>query len=447
MENVKENKFIGAISKALGSFYFNPVILVLGFVCWLFELTSVVVPLFAVAFSLVLLFCKDVKNIFTPLFFVAFFIPDILTMTDYTVYYFGAGLAVVSLIVFIVYKVIKDGKKMKGGRFSIGLLTSFVAYLLAGVIGNFNVMHSAIILGFCLAIYIFYIICVNYTENLKEYFEKLFIIASVIIGYQIVQTHFPNTPAVFFSAIGLNTAVLFVTIGIIACYTLAFRSKRDYLYFGLIIVLTICVVLSKCRLGMLLTALVDVIFFILLLRKSPNKNIIIIMFVSAVALLGVCALLVEPIKDLVISVFTAKQGLSGRLELWTFCLERFNEHPALGYGFFYDGVIPSLRGDLSLILAHNTFLQWLTSCGVIGSLILVIFYVNKYHLLCKGFTMDRLFVLASVIMVEASGMMDQAAQMDPFLPIIVILLVASVEQEKPALPLASDTTVCEGEKA
>ncbi len=438
MINVKDNKIFEGISKALSSFYFNPILLALGFLCWILELPSVVVPLFAFAFILVLLFCKDVKNIFTPLFFVAFFIPDILAMTDYTIYYIGAGGAIVSLLVFVVYKLITDRKNIKGGKFALGLIASFIAYLLSGVIGNFNIVHSGMILGFCLAIYIFYIIAINYTENLKEHFEKLFIIAAIIIGYQIAQTNLPNRPTNFFSAIGLNTAVLFVTIGIIACFTKSLESKRDYLYFALVIVLTICVVLSRCRMGMLLTAIIDIVFTIILLTKSQNKKIIIALLALAMIALTLGAIFLEPIKQLIIKVFTAKQGLSGREVLWEFCIERFLEHPALGYGFFYDSIIPSLRGDLSLILAHNTFLQWIACSGVIGSLIMVVFYVNKYNLLCKNFNKQRVFVFTSVIMVELSGMMDQAATMDPFLPIIVIILMACIEKEKPILPLAKE---------
>ena len=430
MIDVKENKIINNISKALGSFYFNPILLIFGFICWEFKLTTLVVSVFCLAFVLILVFCKDVKNIFAPLFFIAFFIPDILTMTDYTVYFIGAGGAVAFLLGYVIYKVIKDRKTIKRGKFFIGLLCSFVAFLLGGIIGRFNLVRTATIFGFCLAILIFYFLSVNYTKGLKEYFEKLFIIGAITIGVQITQTSLFDKLNVFFSAIGLNTAVLFVTIGIIACFTKAFDNKYDYLYFALILVLTIFVVLSKCRMGMLLTAVIDVVFTIMLFVKSKSKLKIVAIFILALLIVGLCMAFSEGLRDSIIRAFTGKQGISGRDLLWAFCLERFAEHPVFGYGFFYDDVIPSLRGDLKLILAHNTFLQWLCCTGVVGTLIMVAFYVNKYSLLCKGFNKQRIFVFTSVLMVELSGMMDQAATMDPFLPILVILLVSCVEQEK-----------------
>ncbi len=430
MVNLKENKIINAISSALGSFYFSPVLLVFGFCCWLFKLTAVVVSVFCLAFVLVLVFCEDKKNIFTPLFFVAFFIPDILTNTNYTVYFIGAGGAVSILLGYVIYRLVKDRKTIKRGKFFVGLLFSFVAFLLSGIIGRFNFMRTATIFGFCLAITIFYFISVNYTKNLKEYFQKLFVVGAIIVGVQITRTNLLNELAVFFSAIGLNTAVLFVTLGIIACFTLAFESKYDYLYFALVLVLTVFVVFSRCRVGMLLTAIVDVVFTIMLFLKSKNKGIIVSIFLLAGLIFGLVMAFSEPVKDSIIRALTGKKGLSGRDTLWMFCLERFSEHPIFGYGFFYDDVIPSLRGDFKLILAHNTYLQWLCCMGIVGTLIMIVFYANKYSLLCKGFSRERIFVFASVIMVELSGMMDQAATMDPFLPILVILLVSCVEQEK-----------------
>ncbi len=430
MVNLKDNKLINAISSALGSFYFTPVLLAFGFCCWAFKLTALVVSVFCLAFVLVLLFCEDKKNIFTPLFFVAFFIPDILTNTNYTVYFIGAGGAVSFLLGYVIYRLIKDRKTIKRGRFLVGLLFSFVAFLLSGIIGRFNFVRMATIFGFCLAITIFYFISVNYTKNLKEYFQKLFVVGAIIVGVQITKTNLLDELAVFFSAIGLNTAVLFVTLGIIACFTLAFESKYDYLYFTLVLVLTVFVVFSRCRMGMLLTAIVDVVFTIMLFFKSKNKVIIVATFMLAGLIVGLVMIFSEPVKDSIIRAFTGKQGLSGRDTLWAFCLERFCEHPIFGYGFFYDEVIPSLRGDFKLILAHNTFLQWLCCTGIVGTLIMIVFYANKYSLLCKGFNRERIFVFASVVMVELSGMMDQAATMDPFLPILVILLVSCVEQEK-----------------
>ena len=443
MIDVKGNKIINKISNALGSFYFNPILLVFGFICWEFNLTNLVVSGFCLAFVLILIFCKDVKNIFTPLFFIAFFIPDIATMTDYTVYFIGAGGAVAFLLGYAIYKVIKDRKTIKRGKFFIGLLCSFVAFLLGGIIGRFNFIRTATIFFFCLAILIFYFLCVNYTENLKEYFEKLFIIGAIIIGVQITQTNLLDEIKVFFSAIGLNTAVLFVTLGIIACFTKAFDNKYDYLYFVLILVLTLFVVLTRCRMGMLLTAVIDVVFTIMLFVKSKNKLKIVALFLLALLIVGLCMAFSEVLRNSIIRAFTGKQGISGRDSLWAFCLERFAEHPVFGYGFFYDGVIPSLREGFKLILTHNTFLQWLCCTGVVGTLIMVVFYTNKYGLLCKGFNKQRIFVFTSVIMVELSGMMDQAATMDPFLPILVILLVSCVEQENNTEKLKIKETIKE----
>ena len=429
MVNAYSNKILNNIVKSLTSFYFIPIVLCFGFICYEFNLTEVVVSVYAFLFILILLLCPDVKNMFTLLFFVAFFIPDLEVMTNYLVYYIAVGSVVLTLIGFFIYKIIKDGVKiLKGGKFTIGLLFSFLAFLLAGIIGQFNLVKSLTILTFCVAIYILYVIAINYTKNLKEFFEKLLLFGGVVVGVQIVINFLSGVESVFFCSVCINTVALYVTFSVIACFTLALKGEKDYLFFILAIVLSVVVAMSFCRMAMLLTAIIDVIFSIILYRKSKNKKYLVIIALITFVIIGL-TLFIPPVREFWVRVFTGKTGLSNRENIWAFCFDRFLERPIFGYGFYYfeEFGVAGSKGETGLILAHNTLIQWITCTGIIGCLLLIPFYINKYKILCKKINLDTLFIFTSVIMIEASGIMDQSATSDPFLPILIILMIGSLE--------------------
>ncbi len=432
MTSIKNTPFYLNVQKAIESFNFSVVLLAVGFLCWILNLTAVLVSLFVAGFVAVLIFCKDVKNIFAPLFYVSFFIPDIKVMTDYAVYIIVVGIAVISLLAFFIVKLIKERKKVKFGKLAYGILAFAVACLLGGAIGRFNIVKFLEILGFFVAIYILYFIAVNYTRNIKSYLEKIFIVGAVLLSYQVAQTNFGSEIVIFFSAQGVNTAALFITLGIIACFTIALKSEKDYLFFLLIILLTAGVISSRCRMGMLLTAIIDVFFTIILIKKSPKRRYIIYILLGIFFCIGIAILASEQVKELIKKLMFSKIGLSGREGLWSWCFDRFLEHPLLGYGFFADGNIPHLREGIRLILTHNTLLQWLVCTGVVGVIIISVFYVSKWYVLLKGASWKRIFPLTCVIMLSLSGMLDQAANMDVFVTIIILVLVVCVEKENDA---------------
>ena len=433
MQGQKYALNINFARKVLESFYLTVFVMLFGLLCWFFEWTSLVVAVFSGIFILVLLFAKDVKNMFAPLFYVSFFIPDIRKMTDYTVYFIVVGVAVATLLGFFIVKITRDRKNIKYGGFALGLLACSIAFVLGGCFINLNWLNSLMILGFCLAIYILYFIAVNCTTKLKEYFEKLFVIGGFIVAFQVVYFIQTTEMQTFFSAQGVNTAALFIVLGIIACFSLSLRCKIDYVFYVFALILSALLVFTKCRVGMFLAAFIDVFFTVILFIKVKHKKTILTILLTVLVLFIIAILLSAEFKEFVQEMVFGKKGLSGRGQLWTWCIDLFKEEPIMGYGFFYDGVVPTLRQGSGVILAHNTLIQWVSCLGIIGCVFMIVFYVNKYLLILKNFSLNNLFAISCVIMLELSGLLDQAASMDVFVALISILLVASNEKQEKVL--------------
>ena len=86
------------------------------FIALIFQITELYnlnVLLMATVLSAVLFFCEDVKNIFGIFFFAPFYIDDIYDTANWYVYGVAIGLAVVSIIYFIIKQVIKNKKSAK----------------------------------------------------------------------------------------------------------------------------------------------------------------------------------------------------------------------------------------------------------------------------------------------------------------------------------------------
>lgn len=424
------NAILNKSRQILESFYLNPVILAFGFITWVFNLVALGVFVFSLVFSLILIFCKDVKNIFCPLFFVATFIPDVFTMTDYTWYYVAVIMAMVTMFTVLTVRAIKERKTVKKGRIFYGFLACTLAFLLGGVVGRFNFLNTLKIIGFSLATYVFYFIAVNFTENLKDFFEKVLPIGAFFIGCQIIYGSFlDGNDKVFFNALGVNTCALFVVIGLSCCLGRALKNNKDYLYALFAIFLNATIIISKSRMAMLLAFAIDFVYAVILIKNSKNRKVIVAMTLSVFAISLILTFSIPEFREVVENAFFGKKGLSGRGKLWEWCLERFYEHPVFGYGFYFDGEIPSLRRSVRIILAHNTFLQWLTSTGIVGVVLMAIFYYHKYKIVFSGKIFNALSIITSIVAVEISGFFDQAATMDPFLPILVIILISAIEKQ------------------
>ena len=79
-------------------------------------------------------------------------------------------------------------------------------------------------------------------------------------------------------------------------------------------------------------------------------------------------------------------------------------------------------------MAHNTFLQYLTSCGLIGSALAIVYYVQKYRVLIGNRGNRDAFAIQCLVVIALIGLVDQAPTTDIFVFIIINMLVAVSEK-------------------
>lgn len=433
---------INNIKKALQSEYVVPSVFLFAFVFWLAEFTLINVCAAALLVAAIMLFCDDVKNIFCPIFYVGFFVKDIVVEANWGVYFACIVIVCVSFAAFVARKAITDKKNFKLGKMFFPLILLDVAFLTGGIIGNFQFSTFFATLGLSFVMLLLYFIAVNFTVDLGRYFAYLFVCGAAFI---VIQRYCYNlvyykdlseifSPIAWVAAEPPNTSAIYVALGLVGCLILGTDKKNGYLMlipcvlFGFFLV-TLC-----CR-GVLLTCLavmppLMVYYFI----KSKEKKNIIILLCSIIVVAAVVEITTHAVSlamQKLIEKMQKADKFSGRLGedgLWMWCLKKFAEYPIFGFGFKSPEIVPALRqGAEYYIHAHNTLLQWMVSCGVVGLILAAWFYYEKYKLVIKGFKHSA-YIPCFAIVIAMSGIVDQAAAMDPFVFLMAIISIVAIEQ-------------------
>ena len=425
--NEKLNNVLSVIKTALSHEYFSAVLLLCGFICWFFGLTNLLVYSYVSIFILTLILCQDVKNIFSMVFFVAFFITDITgEEVPWTTYIIAISLAVITLIGFLVKNVITNRKNIKKGQMFYAFIFAGVAFLMGGI-QRFNYLAFLITLGLFVATYILYFIIVNFTQNFKDFFIKLFVFGGIILAVQTIITK-TDKSVIDFVMLGtqhINVLCEYLLISLICAFVLAIE-KDNLLFIVPVLLYLLGVFLTECTTVKILSIVAMVVLMVIAVIKAKKKGIYLTVF--GVATLCVLILLIlkrEEIFAKFTAFFNGSAQDNGRKVLWPWCFDRFKEYPVFGYGFVSDMHVPTTRNNyLLIVLAHNTPLQWLTSLGIVGCLLMAYFYFSKYKIAFSKITLSKLAYALILIFIEVCGLLDQAPAMDFFMFFIPLAIIA-----------------------
>jgi len=441
-DNLK--KCMEYIKKAMEWDFLAPVLLGVMTLFWLLNLTYISVLAMAIVVAVILLTCEDVKNIFIPIIYISFFLNDIAVDANIVIYGIAVGIVAVSMIAFIVIKLCKDRATLKKGNMFWAFVVSTIAFLLGGCIGHFNIKAFGAIFGFCLLTYFLYWIAINFCNNFQKFLFRLMMYGAIFIvvifcatGERLggLYSAVFNYSILWVGAQHINTTATFLVFGIIGTFAVGHKNKFDYLYFLLGTFLMFALLFTFCRLMIFIGILTYITLTVIMIVKSQKKKNFIW---AGIALLLTIALLSIIFWDSVMALINQiiskiERGSNGRSELWPWCIEKFRQNPIFGFGFVSDEPVPTVRNVIQLVLAHNTVLQWLTSLGIVGSVLMIYFYYKKYQIIFTRPLLTKLFSIITLIVIELNGMLDQTAAMDIFVVILTYLFIAACEKETPQI--------------
>ena len=390
----------------------------------------------------IFVFCEDVKNIFAPILVVYFLIKPMENSAFFALYISCAAVGVAFFTYYLLKSIFYKHQKLEKGKMFWFLLFFFVAILLGGVIGHFKWDHFLYLVLFCALIYTCYFIAINFCHNLRDGLFYILLLAAFLVAFIFLAECFKtnsvidailNRQILYIGAYNINVAAGFMFMGIIACFYMAYKYKMlDFVFVLLAAILVGFVLFTFSRASIVIAAAAFIGLIVSTLIKSKNKMI---MLEVGLVLCIIFAVLMLTNDNFVFSLIDklikrAGDGTNGREELWPWCFNLFKENWIFGAGFFSETPVPTISGAYShSILAHNTILQWLTSTGVVGLVLMGVFYFGKYKLMLTNLKNEKWFALILIVAIAASGMVDQYASMDIAVNILIVLMLGAEEIE------------------
>ena len=441
LEKTERQNFLYRLQEWFGSDFTAVFFLLFGALCWNFGWSEFLVVVYATSFVLTLLICKNVKNVFVFLFFIAFFIKQIEAEDSvWSVYVPCVAICAISVIAFVVSKLAAEKNKIKSGKMFFPIVVYVVVMMIGGAIGRFNVTAFFIFLGFGTELLFFYLIAINHTEGLSDFLAKIFIVGAILIIFCLLSNNLKEgkrlfaEPALFIVAQNVNTSAIFIALGMAGCFYLGVGKRKDYLYIVLSLVLLLAVIYTRCRTMIIISIGLFIAEHVLFFVFSKYK-LAILCLTGLLVFAVIIGFIVfnSAVKSFIVEFMDKdnvwENPIGVRKILWQWCIDRFNEYPYFGYGYINDGYVPSLVSFYpNIVLAHNTVLQWLTATGVVGSAIATYFYLCKYSVLFSRFNKNKIFHTLCILTIALSGTFDQSPTMDIFVLVATVVILAASEK-------------------
>ncbi len=424
-------KFLNAISSRVFPFITTAVALL----CYYLGLDLVFIYYFAVTSVVFLLFAEDLTPLVSNFLFLNVIVSaknspsETVSSANPEFYTTPAVLGQVAALItiIVVAMAFRMAVTVKRGKFKItpifyGLCFLSFAFLINGLFSEnydpLSMVYGIFLVFFFLGVYA--LMKDNLTGGEKQFKDLAFafiafsitLIVELVVKYAtteniIVGGVIQKTSLTFGWGIW-NTMGMLLTLCIPPIVYLAGKYKHGYFFFIYAIIVTLAAIFSMSRQAMGGAILVFVISTVALLIYGKNKLANgIITGALAVALVVICAVYREEILKLFKSVFDTLSGGNGRFKLWEAAWENFLSAPLLGTGFFANVNAPDFDG-LAIVpeMYHNTFMQLLGSCGLLGFAAYAVHRVQTVKSFFSNVTEERTYIAVLVLGLLAMNLVD-----------------------------------------
>lgn len=328
-----------------------------------------------------------------------------------------------------------------------GLIAVAVAFIMNGVLANnydpINLMYGCALAAIYLGIFVFCCGNINMDDKtikkIAYYFIVLFVVLSIelgiryLLGGTIVDENGVKHRGVLFFGWGTyNNMGVLIVMSIPAWFYFACKNSR----YGWAFLLggaanLVIAYLTNSRQAQLMGSIIFAACCVVDIIAVKDKNLRIqhsciigsMIFAGAV----VCALFYKDISGFVVSVFKGTETGSGRLPLWKEgFFNNFLHKPVFGTGFYGADLSNWDKGGSGLDMIprfyHNTVIQLLASCGIVGFVAFAAHRVQTVISLFKNFCFDRIFIALTMCGIMFCGLLD-VHMFSPFSALIYAMLV------------------------
>lgn len=323
------------------------------------------------------------------------------------------------VIAGLVCRFIWYGKISGSNKIWQGLALVSVAILVGGAFGGywttFNIASSLGIAAGTLSVTLIFGYTMKRREDNLVYLARILVIAAVTISLQLAEFYIKNYDGQELNGVwkasiatgwGISNLVgEMIAFLMPAIFFLACREKHGYLYNFAAVVCFVAVYFTLGRNALIWASAVMLVGFTVNCFVGKNKLGNRIFAAAFVIVLGaaVAVLVKSGVMERLATFFTTS-GFNdrGRFAIWREWLTYFKENPLLGKGVAaYRTLHPGEPMN-----AHNTLIQMLGGCGLMGTVLYLYHRMQTVQLLTKKPTLDRIYFGSTFVVGVGLSLID-----------------------------------------
>ena len=336
----------------------------------------------------------------------------------------------ITISIFVIPRIIHDIVKNKDRRKMPKLLYGFIAlglsYILGGIFSKAYGFRTAFfglveILTLSFTYFCFYF-TVDWKKVDKNYFPLLFTTIGFLMVVEVLNMLIEGG---FFSTIGefsrgnlytgwghYNNVGGICVLTIPAPFYFACTKKNGFLYSLIGTLFLLFTILTQSRNSMLMGSIIYCICALITLIKSEKKEKIKHLITYSILLTSIIVIMIlfkERIMDMFSSIYNVGTDDNGRIEIYKDGLTQFKDYPIFGNGFyeckaFQWGV--TTENTFIPPRYHNTYIQILASCGIVGIITYLYHRYQTIKLFYKNKDLNSIFIMITLLGLILIGFLD-----------------------------------------
>lgn len=336
------------------------------------------------------------------------------------------GIMVLFVILFLIRLFLTVGFKkfiFAPRKLLSGYLLLGAALLLGGVgYEEYTPMNLLYVFLFFGAMFILYLLMppmVNWKKMPKDYFAWTGMLLALTVAAELVAVYFTNGVIDAEGAIDRskiltgwgqhNTLGVLIAAGMPGAFYLATKKKYGFIFSAIGTLLYVAVVATNSRGSILFGGIVYLACVVMTLIEKKNRLGNGLVFLSVLIAVGVLLIVFrDHLENLFSVLLELELDPLGRDELFRDGLDKFLRSPLFGSGFF--SIEWGRYGDSEMTFLpyfwHNTFIQWLGACGILGLAAYLFHRWQTVLLLLRKPSREKNFIAACVGAILLTSLLD-----------------------------------------
>lgn len=423
-EKIENSQSAAAIRDFISSRYFPVVTALIILICYYLGWDIVNIWYIGLCATAMLITCRDL----TPIVALFLFIHIIISLknspsplgdqSDYFLRPEILGQIIAILAVVILALVARIGFNIATSSFKpspmlFGLCAFSAALLLNGAFSSnynpMNLMYGVFLSAMFIGVFMILSSNIEITDDTFETIAFYFICLACVLALELFIAYMTYDGLVvdgevirsklFFGWGMYNNMGMLFCVCIPAPFYLAIKKKHGWIYTILGLALIVATFFTMSRQSMVGAAVAGAacVIWLLVSTKGIERQInLVLIALAAITVLAVILGMWDKFISYFNSIGDNLANGSGRLILWERAYKYFLDYPLFGVGFFggkIDDIDPGFAG-LAIIprMYHNTFMQLLGGCGILGFGTYIVHRIQTIWSFLKNITRERIYI-------------------------------------------------------